>query len=116
MQQLVPYAMLLAGLYGVVVPLVWAAAGRRWEHTASRYLLVPPLCLVPAFLLTAGYRLFRLLVWPTPDFVISEYAEVMELCLYLGLVLFCWLNLRRLQQPRLGLGVRNLPHRVPRRP
>ena len=115
-QQLVPYAMLLAGLYGVCVPLVWAAVGARWEHVASRHLLIPPLCLVPAFLLAAGYRLFRLLVWPTADFVISEYAEVMELCLYLGLLLFSWLNLRRLRQARLALGVWDLPHRVPRRP
>ena len=66
-QQLVPYAMLLAGLYGVGVPLLGAAVGERWEHIPSMHLLIPPLCLVPAFLLTAGYRLFRLLVWPTAD-------------------------------------------------
>ena len=115
-QQLVPYAMLLAGLYGACVPLVWAVVGARWEHVASRHLLVPPLCLVPAFLLAAGYRLFRLLVWPTADFVISEYAEVMELCLYLGLLLFSWLNLRRLWQVRPELGISDAPHSVPRGP
>ncbi len=71
---------------------------------------------MPAFLLTAGYRLFRLLVWPTPDFVVSEYAEVMELCLYLGLLLFCWLNLRRLRQARPEPGFSDVPHSLPRGP
>jgi hypothetical protein len=115
-QQLVPYAMLLAGLYGAGAPLVWAAVGARWEHVASRHLLIPPLCLVPAFLLAAGYRLFRMLVWPTADFVISEYAEVMELCLYLGLLLFSWLNLRRLQQAYPELSISDAAHNVPRGP
>jgi len=57
-----------------------------------------------------------LLVWPTADFVISEYAEVMELCLYLGLLLFSWLNLRRLWQVRPELGISDAPHSVPRGP
>jgi hypothetical protein len=116
-QELVPYAMLLASLYGACVPLLWDGARRRREqHVASKHLLVPPLFLVPAFGLAAGYRLFRLLVWPTPTYVISEYAEAMELCLYLGLALFCWFNLRLLRQPQPGPAVKDLPRRVPRRP
>jgi len=115
-QQLVPYAMLLAGLYGAGAPLVWAGVGAGWEHVPSLHLLIPPLCLVPAFLLAAGYRLFRLLVWPAADFVVSEYAEVMELCLYLGLLLFTWLNLRRLRQASPGVGIPDAAHSVPRGP
>ena len=103
-QELVPAAMLLASLYGVCAPLVWTALGKRWEHLKNRRLLVPPLCLVPAFLLAAGYRLFRLLIWPEPTFVISEYAEAMELSLYLGLAMFCWYNLRLLREPQPGTG------------
>ncbi|MDQ0768122.1 hypothetical protein QF031_000871 [Pseudarthrobacter defluvii] len=95
-QELVPAAMLLASLYGACAPLIWNAARARWKHLGSAHLLVPPLCLVPAFGLAAAYRLFRLLVWPSPDYGISEYGEVMEFSLYLGLALFCWLNLRRL--------------------
>jgi hypothetical protein len=114
-QDLVPPAMLLASLYGACVPVVWAVAGARWEHFASRHLLVPPLCLVPAFLLAAGYRLFRLVVWPTPNYVISEYAEAMELSLYFGLAMFCWFNLRRLRQPELKPGARDARRRVHRR-
>ncbi|PNI10459.1 hypothetical protein CXX84_03090 [Arthrobacter sp. AFG7.2] len=114
-QELVPAAMLLASLYGAAAPLVWAAVGKRWEHLKSRRLLVPPLCLVPAFLLAAAYRLFRLLIWPEPTFVISEYAEAMELCLYLGLAMFCWFNLRLLRQPQAEPGLRTERRRVHRR-
>lgn len=114
-QELVPAAMLLASLYGACAPLVWAAVGKRWEHLKSWRLLVPPLCLVPAFLLAAGYRLFRLLIWPEPTFVVSEYAEAMELSLYFGLAMFCWFNLRLLRQPRPEPGVRNQSRGVHRR-
>ena len=103
-QELVPAAMLLASLYGACAPLVWAAMGKRWENLKSRRLLIPPLSLVPAFALAAGYRLFRLLIWPEPTFVISEYAEAMELSLYLGLAMFCWYNLRLLREPQPGPG------------
>ncbi|MFJ6375349.1 hypothetical protein ACIQH9_06435 [Pseudarthrobacter oxydans] len=114
-QELVPSAMLLASLYGACAPLVWAAVGSR-RDVAPKHLLVPPLFLVPAFLLAAGYRLFRLLIWPEPTFVISEYGEVMELCLYLGLAVFCWLNLRLLRQLEPAPGVQNLSRPLPRRP
>lgn len=115
-QELVPYAMLLASLYGACAPLVRAALGSPREHVASKHLLVPPLFLVPAFLLAAGYRLFRLLIWPEPTFVLSEYGEVMELCLYLGLAVFCGLNLRLLQQRQPAPGVRDLSRPTPRSP
>ena len=95
-QELVPAAMLLASLYGACAPLILNAVRARWKHLESAHLLVPPLCLVPAFALAAAYRLFRLLVWPSPDYGISEYGEVLEFSLYLGLALFCWFNLRRL--------------------
>ncbi|WP_307088553.1 hypothetical protein [Arthrobacter sp. B2I5] len=81
------------------------AVRKRLKHSTYSHLLVPPLCLVPAFGLAAVYRLFRLIIWPTPTFVISEYGEVMELTLYFGLAMFCWYNLRNMRRPRLGLGV-----------
>ena len=40
----------------------------------------------------------------------------MELCLYLGLLLFSWLNLRRLRQTSPGVGISDAPHSVPGRP
>jgi hypothetical protein len=114
-QELVPAAMLLASLYGACAPLVWAGMGKRWENLKSRRLLIPPLSLVPAFALAAGYRLFRLLIWPEPTFVISEYAEAMELCLYFGLAMFCWFNLRLLREPQPEAGIRSQPRGLHRR-
>jgi hypothetical protein len=95
-QDLVPAAMLLAGLYGMCAPLVSNAVRAHWKQAGPAHLLIPPLCLVPAFGLGVAYRLFRLLVWPAPDYGVAEFAEVIELSLYLGLALFCWFNLRRL--------------------
>ncbi|NUS35717.1 MAG: hypothetical protein HOQ04_04525 [Pseudarthrobacter sp.] len=113
-QELVPLAMLVASLYGACAPLAAARFGKRWKALASKPLLIPPLCLVPAFLLPAAYRLFRLLIWPEPTFVISEYGEVLELSLYFGLAMFSWFNVRRLLEARPT--VRAVRHRVPRTP
>jgi hypothetical protein len=109
-QELVPAAMLLASLYGACAPLVWAAVRARFKKAGPAHLIFPPLCLVPAFGLAAAYRLFRLLLWPSPDYGVSEYAEVMEFCLYLGVALFCWFNLRRLSPGRPA--VRTPRHRL----
>lgn len=113
-QEFVPYAMLLASLYGTCVPL-WAAVRKRWKRSAASHLLVPPLCLLPAFGLAALYRLFRLVIWPTPTFVVSEYGEVMELSLYFGLAMFCWFNLRNMRRPRPETGLENLRQRAHRK-
>ena len=51
-------------------------------------LLVPPLFLVPAFVIPSIYRLFRFIFAPTTGFVVSRYQEVTELIFYVGLFLF----------------------------
>lgn len=98
------YAVMLAGMYGAIMPLVRFAlpAGRR--HSVLSDLLIPPLCLVTSFAVPAGYRLCRFVLKPElyviPGyrvFVITEFSELGELCLYFGLAVFAWLNLRRLQ-------------------
>ncbi len=103
--QLFIYAVMLGGLYGTVAPLVGLALSpaRRWSVTGS--LVIPPLCLIPAFFMPFGYRLGRMLLRPeqyvAPGyavFVITEFSELTELCLYFGLLVFAWLNLRRLRQ------------------
>jgi len=43
-----------------------------------------------------GYRMFRILIWPGTDFTVVKFGEAPELCLYFGLLVFTWLNLRRL--------------------
>ena len=97
------YAVMLGGMYGALVPLFcWALWNERPRSLLS-YLLVPPLCLVPAFFLPFGYRFSRLVSpidarYPHLIFYITKFSEVTELCLYFGLVVFAWLNLRRLHQ------------------
>lgn len=99
------YAVMLGGMYGALVPLFcWAVWNERPRSRLS-YLLVPPLCLVPAFIMPFGYRFSRLTTpidagFPHLIFHITKFSEVTELCLYFGLVVFAWLNLRRLHQER----------------
>jgi hypothetical protein len=100
--QLFIYAVMLGGLYGAVVPLVRSLFSARRPRSTLSYLLIPPLCLVPSFFMPFGYRLYRLLFLPNLShsrgyavFVITEFNELTELCLYFALVVFAWLNLRR---------------------
>jgi hypothetical protein len=98
------YAVMLGGMYGAVVPLVGLALSADRRRSTLSYLLIPPLCLVPAFFLPFGYRFCRLVLRPelyvAPGykvFVITELNELTELSLYFGLLVFAWLNLRRLR-------------------
>jgi hypothetical protein len=54
-----------------------------------------------------GYRLYTLTFRPElyypptyKTFIITEFSEVTELCLYFGLLVFAWLNLRLVWQER----------------
>jgi hypothetical protein len=38
------------------------------------------------------------LFYPDRAFIITEFSELTELCLYFGLLIFAWLSLRRLRQ------------------
>jgi hypothetical protein len=96
------YAVMLAGLYGTLVPLLKALWGNM-QRSLLISLLVPPLCLVPAFFMPFGYRFSRLFLrvdalFPHLIFPITKFSEVTELCLYFGLVVFAWLNLRQTQE------------------
>jgi hypothetical protein len=95
------YAVMLAGFYGTLMPILKAL---WWNHKQSLLgsLLVPPLCLGPAFFMPFGYRFSRLVLGVDalfPDFIfpITKFSEVTELSLYFGLVVFAWLNLRQVQ-------------------
>jgi hypothetical protein len=95
-QMLFSYVVLFGGMYGTLAPLI---ATRLWgarPRSALSFLLIPPLCTVPAFLMPFGYRMFRILIWPGTDFTVVKFGEAPELCLYFGLLVFTWLNLRRL--------------------
>lgn len=96
------YGTMLAGLYGVLVPILGAI---WWSSKRSSYidrLLIPPLCLVPAFLMPFGYRFSRLALgvddlFPKLIFAITKFSEVTEVCFYFALMFFAWLNLRHIQ-------------------
>lgn len=97
------YGMMLVGLYGAVVPIlrsIWQTDGQR---SLMGHLLIPPLCLVPAFFMPFGYRFSRLFLGvdalaPRLIFAITKFSEVTELCLYFGIMVFAWLLLRYFQQ------------------
>jgi hypothetical protein len=98
------YAVMLGGMYGVVVPLITLAFPAVRRRSTLSYLLIPPLCLVPAFFMPFGYRFCRLFLPQLYGargyivFVITEFNELTELCLYFGLLVFAGLNLRRQRQ------------------
>jgi len=103
--QLFIYAVMLGGMYGTVMPLVGLALSAERRRSTTISLLIPPLFLVPAFFMPFGYRLVRLVFRPEQYvepgyrvFVITEFNELTELSLYFGLLVFAWLNLRRLRQ------------------
>jgi len=99
------YGVALVGLYGVVAPLVWLVARRGRAAAGPAFLFVPPLCLIPAFFMTFGFRVSRLVfeserLFPSLSFAIIKFSEVTELCLYFALLVFAWLVLRRLANPQ----------------
>ena len=96
------YGVMLAGLYGTLMPLLRALWPDRMKLSLLGFLLIPPLCLVPAFFMPFAYRFSRLVLgvdalFPHLIFPITKFSEVTELCLYYGLTVFAWLNLRQLQ-------------------
>jgi hypothetical protein len=94
--------LLLIGLYGILGPFVYRwRAGRRPDGLAR--LFVPPLFLLPAFLVLFGYKLVRLTVLTSDRFTIVESGEWAEFCLAAALAGFSFLTLRWLRavQPAL---------------
>jgi len=91
------YVILFGAMYCTLAPLLAAWFWRGSMRPAQSFLFVPALCLVPAFLMPFGYKLFRVLIWPGTDFTVVKYGEAPELCLYFGLLMFAWLNFRRLR-------------------
>ena len=87
------YGVATVGLYGAVAPIAWSAFAQGPARTPVMRLLVPPLFLAPYFALPFVYRSVRLLFAPEtwfPQYIgaIVEFAEVTELCLYVGVALF----------------------------
>jgi hypothetical protein len=93
------WAQFAGGVWATIMPLLV-----RWRpHLFVRYrgyvdYLIPHVILVLYFAPTMLWRGYRNLAPPPPDryaFVVSEWSEVIELNLALGLALFMWYQLRR---------------------
>lgn len=86
-QRLFNLGEMLAGLYGLLLPLLWLAPA--FKTRVARWLdplLVPPLCLVVLFFLPFAYRAIRFAFLPDAGERITELGEVPELTFYLGVM------------------------------
>jgi hypothetical protein len=91
------YGFIVIGAYGTFASLL--AGGRREHRTPARYLLLPPLVLVPAFAIPFGYRLIRIAFNPEERFPryalqLVEFAEYAELTMYFGILVLALLTWR----------------------
>jgi hypothetical protein len=91
---------MLVGAYGTILPLAilrWKVPARFEKLTA---VVIPHFSLIPYFVMLFVWRIFRNLT-EVPErfyFVVSEYNEVLELVLAVGLFLFMVYQLRKLRQ------------------
>ena len=79
---------LLVGLYGFLVPILFAfrVVPARLAARVDR-LIVPPIALASLFFLPFAYRIVRATVLPTAGERITEFGELPELTLYLGILI-----------------------------
>ena len=92
---------MLVGLYGFGVPILLSiAAGRRLVRRSIDRLLVPPLAFSALFFLPFLYRAFRAFFLPEAGERITEFGEVPELTLYVGILLTGAVILRSLRRAR----------------
>jgi hypothetical protein len=61
-------------------------------------LLTPPLFLISLFVIVAGYKSARLLVFQEARFLVVKYGEYVEACLALAFLAFGWYMLRWLRE------------------
>lgn len=92
-------AELLAGAYGLLVPLVLVAAPRRWRLPPRAYLVVPSLALGSAFAVALVYRFSRLTFLDDAGRTANRYGELAELVLYAAILVHLVLSARRLRLP-----------------
>ena len=77
---------MMAGLYGCLVPILWAVPRIRARLGRLDPLLVPPLCLVGLFFLPFAYRAARLVFLRNAGERVVELGEIPELSFYVGLL------------------------------
>ena len=88
-----------AGIYGTAVTAWFRLRPGRRPSTMVQ-LLTPPLFLGSLFLIVAGYKSARLLLFHEARYLVVKYGEFVELCLAVAFFAFAWYTLRRLQDGR----------------
>ena len=82
---------LVVGLYGFAAPIIWASRAARDRLRLDRLrldrLLIPPLCLGSLFFLPFAYRAVRAIFIPVAGERITEFGELPELTLYIGILI-----------------------------
>ena len=89
---------LLAGLYGLIIPIAWLQPDVR--RRLGRWidpLLVPPLCLIALFFLPFAYRTVRYIFFIDAGQRITELGEVPELAFYLAVLVMGIATVRALR-------------------
>lgn len=89
------FGMMTIALLAAVLPVAWRAAVGSRNRRGFEILFLPPLFLVPSFLIAFTYRAIRFTVVPEGRFVVTHYQEVTELIFYVALLAFLVLVLRR---------------------
>lgn len=90
-------AELLAGAYGLFVPMAVIAVRGRWQLPSRAYLIVPPLALGSAFAVAMVYRFSRLTFLDDAGRTANRYGELAELILYAAILVHLVLSVRRLR-------------------
>ena len=98
-QELLGNLLMVASGIAVALPFLNKKYGfaKRWDQ--GSFLFVPPLFLITCFGTMFLYKLVRLVAFQTSDFTVTKYGEWPELCFAAGLMLFAYLNYRRLSAP-----------------
>jgi hypothetical protein len=89
-------AMFIVAVVAGVMPFIWRWGSRGRPRDVSTMIIVPPLFLATSFLIAAAYRLVRYALLPDAHYVISRYAEFIELLMFGALLSFAILIYRRL--------------------
>ena len=96
-------AEMLVGLYGLVVPVLWASERtrilrERLAGVVDARLLVPPLALTALFGLAFAYRSFRFIFMPEAGQRITTFGELPELALYFAALMVGIVALREVER------------------
>lgn len=70
---------------------------RYWQEL--NYFLVPPFFLAAPMFIVFAYKFVRLVFLPESTFTLTKYSEWVELCFAYSLLIFTYINYRRLSRP-----------------